>query len=178
MEPDLDGWLAEPTVRTRHSRSAAAPAARLWDEAQSMCVRDASKLAPLIRWRLPSVRTNVTFHELFRSHPFALLDEGEAWSISGLCGRIWTLAPDYPDLDGGEQFRTWNEPGTVRVLFAHWVQAREDGRAELVSEARVKPVDRGASLRLRGIWTLVRPFEFLIGGEALAIAARRAERGG
>ena len=178
MSPDLDGWLAEPTVRTSHSRSARATPARLWSEAQSLRVRDASKLAPLIRWRLPSVRTDVTFHELFRSHPFALLDAGDDWSISGLCGRIWTLAPDYPRISNAAEYRTWNEPGTVRVLFAHWVRELDDGRAELVSEARVKPVDRGASLRLRGIWTLVRPFEFLIGGEALAIAARRAEAPG
>jgi hypothetical protein len=62
------------------------------------------------------------------------------------------------------------------VLFAHWVQPAADGRSALVSEGRVAPVDRAAALRLRALWALVGPWERLIGGEALARAARRAER--
>ena len=60
----------------------------------------------------------------------------------------------------------------VRVLFAHWVT----DEAELISEARVAPVDRGAALRLRALWTVIGPWERLIGGEALARAVRLAEQ--
>jgi hypothetical protein len=63
------------------------------------------------------------------------------------------------------------------VLFAHWVEPGRDGGSTLVSEARVAPVDRAAALRLRALWTVVGPCERLIGGEALARAARRAEAG-
>ena len=51
-----------------------------------------------------------------------------------------------------------------------------DGDAALFSEARVAPVDRGAALRLKALWAVVGPWERLIGGEALARAARSAER--
>jgi len=63
----------------------------------------------------------------------------------------------------------------VRVLLGHWVEPDGDGRSELVSEARVQPVDRRGALRLRVLWAVIGQFERLIGTEALAIAARRAE---
>ena len=59
---------------------------------------------------------------MFRTDPFTVLEAGETWSVSGLCGRIWTLARDYPRLGGPEDFRDWDERGTVRVLFAHWTE--------------------------------------------------------
>ena len=106
-----------------------------------------------------------------------MLDEGERWSVSGLCGSVWTLKRDYPRLEGPEDFHAWDRSGTVRVLFAHWVEEDGDGRATLVSESRVKPVDRRGALRLRALWAVVGRFERLIGGEALQVAARRAEGG-
>ena len=63
-----------------------------------------------------------------------VLDEGEHWSISGLCGRIWTLQRDYPRLDGPEDFRAWAQPGTVRVLIANWVEPDGDGRYRVEGE--------------------------------------------
>ena len=104
-----------------------------------------------------------------------MVDEGERHLVAGLCGRIWTLARDYPRLDGPEEFAAWDEPGTVRVLFGHWVE-EADGGSALVSEARVKPVDRTAGLRLRALWKLVGPFERLVGAEAIARATERSRR--
>src|SRR6185312_10257440 len=97
------------------------------------------------------------------------------WSLSGLCGRIWTLNRDYPRLDGPEAFRAWSEPGTVRVLLATCVTADGDGGSEIVSEARVAPVDRAAELRLRSLWVVIGVFERLIGAESLELAVARAE---
>jgi hypothetical protein len=173
--PALDDWLANPAVRTRHHRRSSADAARLWTAARSVCLSDAGTLSRLVRWRIPGLRTDQTFREMLASYPFCLLDEGEQWSISGLCGRIWTLQRDYPRLDGPDDFREWDEPGTVRVLFAHWVAPDGDG-SSIVSEARVAPVDRRAALRLRSLWVVIGVFERLIGGEALALAAEHAER--
>ena len=176
MDPAaLDDWLANPAVRTRHQRRSSADAARLWAAAGALCLSDAGTLSRLVRWRIPGLRTNQTFREMLANYPFCLLDEGEHWSISGLCGRIWTMQRDYPRLDGPDEFRDWDEPGTVRVLFAHWVTPDGDG-SSIVSEARVAPVDRRAALRLRSLWVVIGVFERLIGGEALALAAEHAER--
>ena len=63
----------------------------------------------------------------------------------------------------------------MRVLFAHWAEPGPDGGATLVSEARVDPVDATARMRLRALWTVIGPFERLVGAEPLTVAARRAE---
>jgi hypothetical protein len=173
--PALDEWLANPAVRTRHHRRSSADAERLWAAAGSVSLSDARTLSRLVRWRIPGLGTDQTFREMLANYPFCLLAEGEHWSMSGLCGRIWTLQRDYPRLEGPDDFRAWDEPGTVRVLFAHWVVPDGDG-SSIVSEARVAPVDRRAALRLRSLWVVIGVFERLIGGEALALAAEHAER--
>ena len=171
----LDDWVPDPAVRTHHRRTAAAPPEELWDAARAVRLSDTRRLERLVRWRIPGVVHGQTYDELFRTEPFTLLDAGDTWSVSGLCGRIWTLTRDYPRLSGPEAFREWDERGTVRVLFAHWAEPGRDGGAELVSEARVDPVDATARLRLKALWTVIGPFEPLVGAEPLAVAARRAE---
>jgi hypothetical protein len=172
--PRLEDWLPSHQVLTRHQRAAPVDPAALWDAARQVCISETRSLGRLVRWRIPGVRTNQTFMEMFRAYPFTLLDEGATFSLSGLCGKIWTLARDYPRLDGPEDFRNWAEPGTVRVLFGHWVVPSDDG-AVLFSEARVDPVDRAAAMRLRALWTVIGRFERLVGAEALTIAARLAQ---
>ena len=46
-----------------------------------------------------------------------------------------------------------------------------------MSESRIKPIGRRAAVRTRALWAVVGRFQGLIGGEALRVAARRAERG-
>ena len=175
-ELELDSWISAPQVRTRHRRRAAASADRLWEAAGGVRVCDTRALGRAVRWRIPGTPADITFRELFRRYPFTVLAEGERWSISGLCGRIWTIRRDYPRITGIEGFAAWDEPGTVRVILAHWIEPEGDGRAALVSESRVEPTDRRAQFRLRALWALVGHFDRLVGGEALGIAARRAER--
>jgi hypothetical protein len=172
---DLDALLPDPDVRTRHRRSAAAGPDELWAAAQTVRLDDTRTVGRLVRWRIPGVPESQTFAGLLSHDPFAVLATGERWSISGLCGRIWTLARDYPAIETAQQFRAFDEPRSVRVLFAHWVQDDGDGRSTLFSEARVGPTDRVAALRLRALWAVVGPFERLIGAEPLALAVARAE---
>ena len=177
MHPDLDVWLPDPQVRTLHSRSARADADRLWDEAGTIRLRDAPALGRAVRWRIPDSSPDLLFRDLFRQYPFAVLAEGSRWSASGMCGRIWTLRPDYPRIHGADDFLAWEVPGTVRVLIAHWIEREGPAQNALVSEARIKPVDGQAGFRLRALWALVGHFERLIGREVLSVAVDRAERG-
>ena len=175
--PDLDAWvpLSDALIRVEHSRAADADPDALWAAAERVCVHDARRLGRAVRWRIPGVSIDQTFAQMFRAYPFALLDEGQRHSLSGLVGRIWTISRDFPPLRDAEEFRTWSQPGTDRVLFAHWVEPGGDGRAVLHSEVRVAPVDGRAALRTRAVWAVVGVLERLIGAEALTIAARRAE---
>jgi hypothetical protein len=175
VHPDLDAWLPDPQVRTRHRASAEADADRLWDAAQGVRIRDAPLLGRAVRWRIPDTSSDQSFRDLFRQYPFAVIAEGTRWSVSGMCGRIWTLRRDYPRIEGLDDFLAWGERGTVRVLLAHWIEPDGPSRNALVSEGRIKPVDGAAGFRLRALWAVVGHFERLIGGEVLPIAAGRAE---
>jgi hypothetical protein len=162
-------------VRTAHRRASTAAVDELWQAAQGLRLSDTRALGRLIRWRIPGTAADQSFGELLRAYPFTILEEDTNLLISGLCGRIWTMARDYPELAGAAGFRDWKEAGTVRVAFAHWTAPCPDGRAELASEARVQPVDRAAALRLSVLWRAVGPFDRLVGAEALTTAVRRAE---
>jgi len=162
-------------VRTCHQRAAGVDPDALWAAATRVRLSDTRRLGRLVRWRIPDLRDGLTYDELLRGYPFTVLEEGAHFLASGLCGRIWTPARDYPQLSGPEAFAGWDEPGTVRVAFGHWVRPA-DGGSELVSEARVQPTDRTAALRLRALWTVVGPFERLVGAEAIASATGRSAR--
>jgi hypothetical protein len=176
MHPELDPWLPDPQVRTRHRRSSKADPNRLWHAAETVRLSDAAALGRAVRWRIPGTSSDLSFRDLFRRYPFAVIAEGNRWSVSAMCGRIWTLRRDYPQIRGAGDFLAWEEPGTVRVLLAHWIEPDGPGRNALVSEARIKPVDRQAALRLRALWAVVGHLERLIGGEVLRVAASCAER--
>jgi len=170
----LDYWLPEWTVRTYHRRDAPVAHDALWSAATSIRLADTHRLGKLVSWRIPGLHGSQTYHEMFRAYPFTVLQETREVLVSGLCGRIWTLARDYPALDDADAFAHWNEPGTVRVAFAHWAEQLGNGRSRLHSEARVHAVDGTARLRLKAIWALLGPFERLVGAEPLELAVQRA----
>ena len=172
---NLDSWLREPLVRTHHRRDSPASEAELWAAAATVRLRDCRILGRLVRARIPGLSANLTFAELFRGDPFNLLDEGPTHRFSGLCGRIWTMRRDFALLSEPADFLTWDEPGTVRVLFANWAEPTEGGSA-LVSEVRIAAVDRRAALRVRGLRPFIRAFQGLVATEALTIASQRAGR--
>jgi hypothetical protein len=176
-DPDLDAWLPEPAVRTHRRRAVAASPRAVWDAAQGIRLADTRRLGRIVRWRIPGIPAGRTYDDLFRGYPFTVLDEGEQHLVSGLCGRIWTLERDYPRIADAAAFRAWDDPGTVRVVFAHWAVPAVDGRAELCSETRVEPVDRTAARRLRALWFVIGRFEPLVAAEPLTLAARRAADG-
>jgi hypothetical protein len=174
--PDLDHWIADPRIRTRHRRVSAASPDALWSAANSVRLEQTGTIGRLVRWRIPGVPWSQTFAGMLAADPFIVLDAGEHHAVSGLVGRIWTIARDYPRLAGPEDFLAWDAARTVKVVIAHWVERDPDsGGTAIVSEARVAPTDRVASARMKALWIVVGPFERLIGAEPLALAVKGAE---
>jgi hypothetical protein len=175
-EPDLDGWLQQPAIRVRHSRRSSADPQALWNAARTVRVRDVGLLGRLVQWRIPGTPGELPFDELFRKAPFRVLEESEAALVSGIVGRIWTLRRDYPQLADAEQFRSFDTPGTARVLFAMWAAAAEsDPGGCLSAEVRVAPVGAQGRVGVAAVRPLVAAFHQLIGSDGLAAVVRRAE---
>ncbi|MGI8633657.1 MAG: hypothetical protein ACR2NA_14090 [Solirubrobacterales bacterium] len=176
---EVDGWLADPQVRTRHARDIDGTPAEVMAAARSLPVDDLGLMGRLVRWRIPHLPSDVTFEGLLNTQPFTVLAQGPHHHLAGLAGRIWDLRRDYARLADPEAFRSWSEPGTVRVLIAARAEAHHAGAARLIVESRVEPVDRKAAMRLRILWAAIGRFEGLIGSEALAaVQAQRAARSG
>jgi hypothetical protein len=172
--PDLDRWLSEPAVRTSHKRASRATPQALWRAADAVALSDCRLLGRLVALKIAGVAPATTFAAMFRTPPFVLLEEGETFAISGLCGRIWAVRGELGRLQTPADFRDWCEPGTARVLFAHWAQGAPGGGAMLHSEVRVAAVDRRALLYMRALEPFIAAFQGLVGREALALAVRRA----
>jgi hypothetical protein len=173
--PDLDAWLPAPAVRTTHRRESEASAEALWQAAATVRLRDSRLLGRLVAARITGTEATTTFATMFRAAPFVLLEEGPTFALSGLCGRIWAVRAELGALAGPAAFRGWDEPGTARVLFAHWAEPLAGGGA-LCSEVRIAPVDRRAGRYLRALEPFIAAFQGLVGREALALAVRRAEQ--
>jgi hypothetical protein len=175
VKPDLDTWLASPIVRVNHRREARVEPAALWAAAQTIQLADTRGLGRLVRLRIPGLSPGTVYDDMFRTPPFNVLYEDDGALVSGLVGRIWTLRRDYPELAEPDDFRHWSGRGTVRVMFANWVEPTGSGGAALVNETRVDAVDRGARLGLATLRPLITGSHSLIGREGLDIAVRRAE---
>lgn len=173
-QPDLDAWLADPSIRTRHERVASSDSGRLWKEAREVRVGESGLLGRLICRRIPQAEPGHTYEQMFTSPPFVVLHHGEQHLLAGVCGRIWTAQPRLAALGSPDEFRDWQTPGTVRVAFAQWSEPHADGAA-LVSEVRVEPVDRRARLALMAVSPFIGRFQALIASEPLRLAVARSQ---
>lgn len=175
--PDLDHWLAKPSMRVAYRRESDATPERLWDASRKVKLADARRLGRLVRWRIPGLAPDLTFDEMFRSPPFIVLaeDDGRAL-VSGLVGRIWTLRRDYPRLADPEEFRDWSTSGTARVLFANWIEDTDNGHGALESEVRVEAIGAQGRIGVAAVRPLVSAFGNLVASDGIAAAVRLAEQ--
>jgi hypothetical protein len=174
--PNLDAWMPSPAVRVSHRRHSSAPPERLWEASRAVRLSDTRMLGRVIRWRIPGTPATISFDELFRAPPFIPLENLGEGLVSGLVGRIWTFRRDYPKLAGAEQYLSWSQGGTARVLFANWVEPHKPGSV-LRSETRVESFGVQGRIGLASVRPLIRAFQQLIWSDAMAAAVGRAEAG-
>jgi hypothetical protein len=172
---DLDDWLPDPDLRVHHRRETDADPATLWAAAQNVRLADARMLGRLVRWRIPGLAAATSFDELFTNPPFVVLEQAPHALVAGLVGKIWTLRRDYPALSGPDEFRAWSRRGTVRVLFANWVE--DNGRGVALNvEARVAAIGIEGRIGLAAVRPLVSSSHRLIASDGLEAAVRSVDR--
>ena len=90
----LDAWLGSPAVRTHHRRAARATPEALWDCAMAVRLDETRSLGRRVRWRIPGLPAELTYHELFRAYPFTVLEEADGMLLAASSGApitIWEL---------------------------------------------------------------------------------------
>lgn len=150
--------------------------AALWAAARSIRLSDTRQLGRLVRLRIPELEPQLTFDAMFHAAPFTVLEESQCALLSGLVGRIWSLRRDYPKLTEPKAFLEWSERGTVKVLFANWVEPVDAGRAALISETRIATVDRLSRIGVAAVRPLILSSHRLISSDGFDTALRRAQR--
>jgi hypothetical protein len=172
----VQDWLPGCHARLQYARASDATPDELWAAAQDVRVRDAPRLARLMRWRLgrhaPPPET--TFEEFFRTGIFMLLEEGDRLYISGVAGKIWAPSGEYAQFETAGDYKEYRRRGTAKVVLKIEVRPHERG-SQILSEARVWCADRRTHLLFRPFWAVVHPFARLVHSEGLAAAVRRAE---
>ena len=88
---DLDRWLGDPLVRTRHRRESRVGERELWAVAGTVRAAPTTASWPDRPARIPGLRSSETFYELFGGEPFNVLDEEPDLPALGAVWRIWTV---------------------------------------------------------------------------------------
>jgi hypothetical protein len=173
---EVQDWLPGCHARLHLARASRATPEELWSAAQAIQLRDAPRLARLIRWRLgkhaPPPET--TFEEFFRTGIFMLLEEGDRLYISGVAGKIWAPSGDYAQFETAGEYREYRARGIAKVVVKTEVREHERG-SQIVSDARVWCADRRTQLIFRPFWTVVHPLARFIYSDGFAAVVRRAE---
>src|SRR3954451_16797971 len=64
----LDAWVADPAIRIHHRRSARADPDALCLAASRVRLRDTRSLGRIVRWRIPGLEPDLSYHDLFRGY--------------------------------------------------------------------------------------------------------------
>jgi hypothetical protein len=99
-----------------------------------------------------------------------LIDRPPHEVVIGAIGKVWR--PDIPfvHVPDAEAYRSFSEPGYVKVAWALRVLARGDG-ARLEIEVRVEPTDEGSWRKFRPYFRFIGPFSHFIRRSTLASLA-------
>ncbi len=175
----IDEVLPEFDVRTRHSRHVEATPESVWRAVENYDVsRDGSlPMRCLLRLRgLPVPRGSS--REMLAGFGFALLAERPGEEIvAGTTGRFWALR-ERGNLErpaDRDAFTAFDRPGWAKGVMSIGVEPLHDGSTNLVTETRVRCLDRGARRRFALYWTFIDVFSGWTRRDMLRAMARKAE---
>ena len=143
----LDDWVPDPAVRTHHRRERGGAARGAVGRGprrpplRHPPARAARALADPRRRARPDLRRAVPHRAVHAARRGRHLV-----GVRACAGGSGRSQRDYPRLSGPDDFRAWDERGTVRVLFAHWAEPGEDGALD----AGLRGAGRSGRCRRRG----------------------------
>jgi hypothetical protein len=180
----IDDWLPSFDESEFHTREVAAEPAEVASALRELRSGDLRLTGLLMGIRtLPALvsgrrrpRTDRPLIEGVLAAGFVMLDERPGEQIVlGVAGRPWRPRGDGLDaIDGPEQFRDYDRPGSVRCAWDFVLEPAPRGGGTLVAtETRIAGTDAAGTRTFRRYWRLVQPGSALIRRDILRAVARR-----
>ncbi|HTP32283.1 MAG TPA: hypothetical protein VMJ75_08925 [Candidatus Acidoferrales bacterium] len=104
---------------------------------------------------------------------FFLLDDTPREFVFGLAGQPWNNAAVRLTAAG---FRTWSQPGSIRVAANFLIQAVGNDSSRVVTETRIAACDAASRRKMAQYWALVYPGSGMVRRSLLEAVRLRAEK--
>lgn len=175
-------WLPDAQFRERHSAIVPGPAEAIlaalkaFDAHEDKAVQFMMDLreAPSRLWARLGGTSAIAGQPRFGLHNFTTLEESADALVYGLAGRFWQLDYGLQRVETLEAFAMLQTPRIAKLVMAFTVTPRADGRVDLVTETRVRCVDRASLILFAPYWFAIRLGSGFIRRRILSLAARRA----
>lgn len=164
VSPSLDRFMPDPEVIEQHSIGVHAPAAIAFDACCKYDMTQSSFAQFLFDARACALGAKPTHPpasrglvETFKEIGWCVLDETLGQEIVfGAVAQPWLADAGFRTIPSAE-FRTFNEPGWVKIAFTLSAEPAGASSSVVRTETRVITTDADARKRFRTYWSLVRP---------------------
>ncbi len=180
----LDGFMPDYSFREYHEVRVNAPPKRVMQAARQVSLFDmpAARLLMRLRALAGGGRENPAWQKKpileMMSAPgsgFLILDvSADDEFVGGMVGRPWTAASP-PRVATAEQFKSFQAPGNIKVVFNFLASSLGKGRTLLSTETRICGNDARARRIFGRYWRIIYPGSAIIRRVWLDAIAARAE---
>ncbi|MDB4939335.1 MAG: hypothetical protein JWP87_6307 [Labilithrix sp.] len=167
---DID--LAIPPSRAwevlRHGDLGDSPLVRALFAVRTLPERLAHKAGGKLTLRIDELKSSTT-------HPgfHVLVDDPSREVVAFAIGKVWHLEIPFVHTEGAEAFRSFSEPGFVKVAWALRITPRGEHDTHVEIELRVDATDRESWSKFRRYFALVGPVSQFIRRSLLSSLARK-----
>ena len=176
MSEALNSLIPEYQFSEHHTTVVLAKPERVFEAVEAMDLTDSSIAKVLMRlWRIPARIYNKDIPDRFMSVTdfIPLIRTPPGVLMRGLLGGA--NAPAEKSSIDADAFRSFDEPGCMKLVWGFWLTDLGDDRVRVDTETRVHCTDKEMLNKFRVYWLIIRPWSGLIRLRLLASIKRDAE---
>jgi hypothetical protein len=163
---DLEVAPARAWEVIRHGDLGASPLVRALFAVRTLPDRLAGRATGPVALQIDDMRSSPE-HPGFQ----VLADDGRSEVVVGAIGKVWHLQIPFVHVTDADAFRTFAEPGNVKVAWALRVEARGEVGSRVTIEVRVDATDGDSWARFRRYFALIGPGSHFIRRSLLSFLA-------
>jgi hypothetical protein len=178
-----DRYLPQYQFAERHEGIVHAPLERILEAIEMLDDKDdalvrlflIAREAPARLWGFIGFQTELNDRARFGLSSFTKLERTDSELVYGLCGRFWRPSFGLVKIANAETFKTFCEPGIVKLTMHFIATPGDNGGFVLTTETRVFCPDNRTRIIFTPYWWAIRGVSGFIRRRILAIVRRKAE---